>query len=76
MGLVEHCITVGSLTLISTLRLFARLAPCLPNAELRQAFVNSLLPPKQANSTFTSKDLSPVASQVVLASSPMLLKQP
>lgn len=67
---MEHCITVGSLTLISTLRLFARLAPCLPNAECRQAFVNSLLPPKQANSTFTSKDLSPAASQVRFLCSP------
>ena len=63
-GVVEHSITLGSLTLISTLRLFARLAPCLPSAETKQSFVNSLLPPKQAYSTYTSKDLTPVASQI------------
>lgn len=36
----------------------------MPSAETRQSFVASLLPPKQANSTFTSKDLTPIASQI------------
>ena len=64
VGVVEHCVTLGSLTLLSTLRLFARLAPCLPSAQTKQSFVDSLLPRKQANSTFTSKELTPAASQI------------
>lgn len=64
VGVVEHCISLGSLTMLSTLRLFARLAPSLPSAETKQSFVDSLLPPKQAHSTFTSKELSPVAAQI------------
>jgi hypothetical protein len=64
VGVVEHCVTLGSLSLVSTLRLFARLSPCLPSSETKHSFVTSLLPAKQAHSTFTSKDLTPTASQL------------
>eukprot|EP01033_Poteriospumella_lacustris_P004825 gene4826-3460_t len=53
---VEYSVNLGPLTIASTLRLFARLAPSLYTAQEKQAFIASLLPPKQAHCSVQSRE--------------------
>lgn len=56
-GVVENCVSVGSLSLRSSLRLFARLSPNLPTANDKVNFVRSLLIKDQADVTLESREV-------------------
>eukprot|EP01035_Chromulina_nebulosa_P018081 gene18081-23729_t len=64
-GVAEHCIPLGPLSLRSSLRLFARLAPPLMTAASKIAFINALLPINQANVTVDSQELDSTGSQIL-----------
>lgn len=64
-GIVEHVVSLGPLSLYSSLRLFARLSPPLATAAQKVKFVKSLLLPDQANVTLESRELSPAAAQIL-----------
>ena len=64
-GVVEHCVSLGPLTLRSALRIYAHLAPSLTTVEAKTAFVNALLPLKQMHVTVDSRELSVVAAQIL-----------
>lgn len=64
-GVVENCVSLGPLTLRSTLRLYAHLAPSLTTAEAKSEFVNALLPLKQMHVTVDSRELSVVSAQIL-----------
>lgn len=53
---VEYSVTLGPLTIASTLRLFARLAPSLITAQEKQSFIANLLPTKQAHCSVQSRE--------------------
>jgi hypothetical protein len=53
---LEYCVNLGPLTIASTLRLFARLAPSLITAQEKQQFIASLLPAKQAHCSVQSRE--------------------
>eukprot|EP00981_Chlorochromonas_danica_P015436 scaffold12089_cov176-Ochromonas_danica.AAC.14 len=57
-GIVEYSVNLGPLSLSSTLRLFARLAPSLSTAQEKASFIESLLPPKQYHSSVASQILT------------------
>ena len=56
-GVVENSISLGPLSLRSSLRLFARLAPALVTAEQKAAFVGALMP---ARSDITVRFPAPI----------------
>merc|ERR1711991_489375 len=62
---IENCLTLGPLTLHSSLRLFTRLSPCFPTPQSKTDFINLLIPPRQGDVTIQSRDLSPVAAQIL-----------
>lgn len=64
-GVVESCVSLGPLTLRSTLRLYAQLAPSLATAEEKSDFVNALLPLKQMHVTIDSRELSVVSAHIL-----------
>jgi hypothetical protein len=64
-GIVEHVVSLGPLTLYSSLRLFARLSPPLATAAQKVKFVKKLLIPDQANVTLESRELSSGAAQIL-----------
>lgn len=64
-GMVEHVVSLGPLSLYSSLRLFARLSPVLATAALKLQFVKALLIPDQANVTLESKELGSAAAQIL-----------
>jgi hypothetical protein len=59
-GVVEHCVSIGSLSLRSSLRLFARLSPFLFTAAEKVQFVRSLLIPEQADVTLESREVNEI----------------
>lgn len=67
LGVVENPITLGPLTLRSSLRLFARLSPLLHTADSKLAFVTNLIPPHQnPNVTVQSRELTLAGSKIFL----------
>ena len=62
---IENCLTLGPLTLRSSLRLFTRLSPCFPTSQSKTQFINQLTPPRQSDVTIQSRDLSPIAAQIL-----------
>lgn len=64
-GIVESMVTLGPLSLRSSLRLFARLTPYLFTAEEQVKFVTSLTLPGQANVTLQSRELTPATAQML-----------
>merc|ERR1711998_475956 len=62
---IENCLTLGPLTLHSSLRLFTRLSPYFPTPQSKDEFVHALIPPRQGNVTILSRELSPVAAQIL-----------
>jgi hypothetical protein len=64
-GIFEHVVSLGPLSLYSSLRLFARLSPALATAAQKVKFVKSLLIPEQANVTLESRELSPATAQIL-----------
>lgn len=64
-GIVEHVVSLGPLSLYSSLRLFARLSPALATAAQKVKFVKSLLIPDQANVTMESRELTSAAAQIL-----------
>lgn len=65
MGVVEHCVSLGPLTLRNALRLYAKLAPSLVTAADKAAFVDALLPLKQMHVTVDSRELSLVGAELL-----------
>lgn len=57
-GMVEHCVSIGNLSLRSSLRLFARLSPYLFTATEKVQFVRALLIPDQADVTLECREVS------------------
>ena len=64
-GTVEHVVSLGPLSLYSSLRLFARLSPALATAAQKVKFVKTLLIPDQANVTMESRELKSAAVQIL-----------
>lgn len=57
-GVVENSISIGPLSLKSSLRLFARLCPSLLTAKEKSDFVRSLLIKDQGEVTLESREVS------------------
>eukprot|EP00428_Durinskia_dybowskii_P077265 CAMPEP_0170354716 /NCGR_PEP_ID=MMETSP0117_2-20130122/257_1 /TAXON_ID=400756 /ORGANISM="Durinskia baltica, Strain CSIRO CS-38" /LENGTH=1034 /DNA_ID=CAMNT_0010608705 /DNA_START=686 /DNA_END=3790 /DNA_ORIENTATION=+ len=64
-GIVEYSFLLGPLTLISTLRLFARLAPSLSSASARKEFIQALQPARQLHVSVDSRDVNNTALQIL-----------
>lgn len=64
-GVVENSIALGPLTLRSSIRLYARLAPSLLTSSAKASFIASLLPPRQHNVTATSRELTRQAAEIL-----------
>jgi hypothetical protein len=64
-GIVEYSVLLGPLTLISTLRLFARLAPSLSSPSARREFIASLQPARQLHVSVNSRDVNKTALQIL-----------
>jgi ABC-type dipeptide/oligopeptide/nickel transport system ATPase component len=64
-GIVEYSILLGPLTLISTLRLFARLAPSLSSASARKDFIAALQPARQMHVSVNSREINKTALQIL-----------
>ena len=64
-GIVEYSVLLGPLTLISTLRLFARLAPSLSNASARKEFISALQPARQLHVSVHSRDVNKTALHIL-----------
>lgn len=64
-GVVEGVVSLGNLSLLSSIRLFARLTPHLRTADDRNRFTRALMVPRQGNYTCDSKDISPAASSIL-----------
>lgn len=64
-GIVEYSILLGPLTLISTLRLFARLAPSLSAAGAKKEFLSALQPARQLHVSVNSRDVNKTALQIL-----------
>jgi hypothetical protein len=64
-GTVENCVTLGPLTLRSSIRLFARLAPSLLTSASKSAFIQALLPQKNTHVTANSRDLTVHTAQLL-----------
>lgn len=62
---VEYSVLLGPLTLISTLRLFARLAPSLSSPSARREFIASLQPARQLHVSVNSRDVNKTALQIL-----------
>lgn len=64
-GVVEGVVPLGNLSLLSSIRLFARLTPHLRTADDRNRFTRALMVPRQGNCTCDSKDISPAAFNIL-----------
>jgi hypothetical protein len=64
-GSVENCVTLGPLTLRSSVRLFARLAPSLLTSASKSAFIQALMPQKNAHVTANSRELTHQTAQLL-----------
>jgi len=64
-GIVEYSVLLGPLTLISTLRLFARLAPSLSTATAKREFISALQPHRQLHVSIHSRDINRTAIQIL-----------
>jgi hypothetical protein len=64
-GVVEYGILLGPLTLHSTLRLFARLAPALSTTHARKDFISALQPARQLHVSVNSRDVNKTALQIL-----------
>jgi hypothetical protein len=64
-GIVEYSISLGPLTLYSTLRLFARLAPSLTTIHEKLEFIDCLQPPRQYHVTIHSREITNAALQIL-----------
>lgn len=64
-GIVEYSVMLGPLTLNSTLRLFARLAPSLTTSQEKAEFIEALQPPKQLHVSVHSRDINNTALQIL-----------
>lgn len=64
-GIVEYSVLLGPLTLISTLRLFARLAPSLSTATAKREFISALQPHRQLHVSIHSRDINRTALQIL-----------
>ena len=64
-GVVEGVVSLGNLSLLSSIRLFARLTPHLRTADDRNRFTRALMVPRQGNYTCDSKDISPAAFNIL-----------
>lgn len=62
---LEQVVSLGPLTLRSSLRLFAKLSPFLVSSVQKQNFVNDLLPRHQANVTMCSADLDEIGEKML-----------
>lgn len=65
LGIVENSVNLGPLTILSSLRLFSRLAPTLALASAKTSFIRCLLPPKQAHVTANSREITSATSQIL-----------
>ena len=65
-GIVETCHELRSLTLLSTVRLYAKLSSCLSTSSARAAFILSFLPPRKHHVTFRARE-STVCTDRILA---------
>jgi hypothetical protein len=65
LGIVEYSVSLGPLTLNSSLRLFARLAPSLITIHEKLEFIECLQPPKQFHVTIHSREISNAALQIL-----------
>lgn len=63
-GVVENSISLGPLSLRSSLRLFARLAPALVTAEQKAAFVGALMPAR-SDITVHSRELTVMTASLL-----------
>lgn len=64
-GVVENTIALGPLTLRSSIRLYARLAPSLLTSLAKASFIAAILPPRQHNVTATSRELTRQAAEIL-----------
>jgi len=64
-GIVEYSVLLGPLTLNSSLRLFARLAPALSTAQSKNDFIHVLQPAKQLHVSVNSRDVNGTALQIL-----------
>ena len=64
-NVIENCLTLGPLTLHSSLRLYTRLSPSLLTTQSKMDFVMALLPPRQTDVTISCRDLTPEAAQIL-----------
>jgi len=64
-GIVEFSVSVGTLTLNSSLRLFARLAPSLSTAQSKDDFINAMQPTDQQHVTYASRDASTLSQRIL-----------
>jgi ABC-type enterochelin transport system ATPase subunit len=65
LGIVENSVNLGPLTILSSLRLFSRLAPTLAPASSKISFIRCLLPPKQGHVTANSREITSATSQIL-----------
>jgi hypothetical protein len=64
-GIVEYSVHLGPLTLNSSLRLFARLAPSLSTAQDKAIFIEALQPAKQLHVSVHSREVNNTALQIL-----------
>jgi hypothetical protein len=64
LGVVEYPVNLGPLTLNSTLKLFARLAPSLSTTQSKLEFISALQPPKQLHVCINSADTTPTSDEI------------
>jgi len=64
-GVVENAISLGPISLLSSLILFTHLSPSLTSTEEKAQFVKALVPPRQQHVTVHSKDVTLVSSQIL-----------
>lgn len=64
-GIVEYSVLLGPLTLTSSLRLFARLAPSLSTGQAKIDFIESLSPAKQLQGSVNTREINNAALQIL-----------
>ncbi len=64
-GVVENCVSLGPLTLRSSIRLFARLSPTLLTSASKTLFIAAMLPQKNGHVTAGSRELTSQTSQLL-----------
>ena len=64
-GIVEYSVTLGPLSLHSSLRLFAKLAPSLSTSVTKKEFINALQPARHISVSVDSQDINNTAMEIL-----------